>query len=104
VSEGDVRQALQLTGLAEKTFREHPSAHLNLALERVVRARAGLLCRKGDVEKAHDALLDLAATLDRGGVKPRIVAAVTADAEALQPPAAKRRPAPASRKRPRSRK
>lgn len=104
VSNGDVRQALQLTGLAEKTFRATRSPHLNFALERVVRARAGLLCRQGDVDKAHDAMVDLAETLDRGGVKPRIVAAVTADAQELQPPAAKRRAGVASRKRPRSRK
>jgi hypothetical protein len=93
-TEGDVKDALQLTGLAMKTFHEQPSKDLNLTIERVIRARSGLLQRMGNPEQARAEMMALAGDLDRGGVKPGVVAKVAYDAGLIEvaKAKAKRRP------------
>jgi hypothetical protein len=89
---GDFREAMHLTDVAMKTFRGNPSRDLNISLERVVRARAEMLIRKGDGKQAHDEMLSLAKELDKGGVKASVVEKCARDAEAIEVPGPKRRP------------
>lgn len=81
VTSGDAPQAMKLAAIAVDTFKKLSSPALNIPLERIVRTRADLLLRTGNVEAARDELHDLAGTLTAAGVKPSVVAKIEDDAD-----------------------
>jgi hypothetical protein len=80
---GDAPQAMKLCDIAVGTFKRLQSPELNIPLERIVRTRADMLLRAGDVEAARDELRGLARTLSAGNVKPAVIAKIENDASGL---------------------
>ena len=100
-TKGDAKSALKLTDAALAVFRRNPCRDLNIALERCVRARADLLQRTGDTERARDELTALARELAKAGVKPGVIDRIQHDADAIDVPKASGRRATARRSKPR---
>jgi hypothetical protein len=80
---GDAPQAMKLADIAVGTFMKMHLPELNIPLERIVRTRADMLLRAGDVEAARDELRGLARTLSAGNVKPAVIAKIENDASGL---------------------
>jgi len=100
---GDLPEAMRLTDVALKTFRQLAPKNeaLNIPIERVVRARADLLLRNGDNEQAHDEMLACAADLKKLGVKSSVTERMQRDAGTIVTSKQKKRPArrPSKRRR-----
>ena len=99
---GDVPEAMRLTDVALKTFRQLAPKNeaLNIPIERVVRARAEMLLRMGDNEQAQDEMLACAADLKKLGVKSSVTEKMQRDAGTIVTAKKKRRArSPAKRRR-----
>jgi hypothetical protein len=97
----DVPEAMRLTDVALKTFRQLAPKNeaLNIPIERVVRARADMLLRIGDNEQAQDEMLACASDLKKLGVKSSVTEKMQRDARTIV--TSKKTPArrPAKRRR-----
>jgi hypothetical protein len=89
---GDPREALRLTDLALKTFRQNPSTRLNIPMERAVRTRADMFLKMGQAEKARDEMTDLASEQRAAGVKLSVVEKIERDADSIAPKAKSKTP------------
>ena len=89
---GDPREALRLTDLALKTFRQNPSARLNIPMERAVRTRADIFLKMGQAEKARDEMTELASEQRTAGVKLSVVEKIERDADSIAPKAKSKTP------------
>jgi hypothetical protein len=94
-------EAMRLTEIALKTFRQLAPKNeaLNIPIERVVRARAGMLMRMGDNEQAQDEMLACASDLKKLGVKSSVTESMQRDARSIETAPPKKRRASRPKKK-----